>query len=601
MSRTVIGRDVELASLHDFVESVSDGAATLVLQGEAGMGKTTLWAAGIAAAEEKGLQVLQARPAESEVTLSFSGIGDLLDPVLDEALGPLSAPQRQALARALVLEETEGPAPDPHAVGVALLNGLRMLAADRSIVVAVDDVQWLDPASSGALAYAARRLDRERVGVLLARRTTLESTVLSELKRSFAAERFVEVEVGSLDLGPLHHVVQAHLGVVLPRPLLAEVHAAAGGNPFYALEIVRMLRRSGISVEAGQPLPVPESLHDLVHGRLLALPPESRDFLLAAAAHAHPSISLTESASGVGRRVGLLPAVDARVVELSGERIHFTHPLLAAGAYEIADPVRRREVHTRLAELLDDPEARAWQLAASVDQPDEGVAATLDDAARHARARGAPRPAALLLDRAGELTPADQLDATSRRAVDAAFLHYESGDSRRAQAQLRGVIETLPPGGRRARALMRLARVRSYQAQDEATDFFLQAIAEAGDDRETLAMAHEGVAACLFRMRERLVEAVEHADLAAQLALELGDEALAAEALGSKLLPETLLGRKTAGETLVRALALQDAANDRRVLAQPLWMAVRPLVVDGLSRARAGGESESPAASRRPG
>ena len=193
------------------------------------------------------------------------------------------------------------------------------------------------------------------------------------------------------------------------------MHHASGGNPFYALEIVRTLRRTGISVEAGQPLPVPESLHDLVHGRLLTLPSDSRDFLLAAAAHAHPTLSITEAASGVDRDVGLAPALEARVVELDGDRIHFAHPLLAAGAYETADPLRRAQVHARLAELLQDPEARAWQLAASVDQPDDTVAATLEDAARHARARGAPRPAALLLDRARELTPAD--GATTRTAA----------------------------------------------------------------------------------------------------------------------------------------------------------------------------------------
>jgi tetratricopeptide (TPR) repeat protein len=241
--------------------------------------------------------------------------------------------------------------------------------------------------------------------------------------------------------------------------------------------------------------------------------------------------------------------------------------------YESASPLRRIEIHARLAELLEDPEARAWQLAASTVRPDDAVAALLEDAAGIARHRGALRPAALLLDRAHELTPPDLVEQACQRAVDAAYLHYESGDSRRAEAQLRAVIETLPAGGTRARALLRLARVCSYLDQDEATELFLQAIAEAGEDDETLAIAHEGVATCLFRRRERLVEAVEHADIAAQLALELGDEGLAAEALGSKLLPETLLGRITAADTAARALALQHAAYDRRVLGQPLWMA----------------------------
>ena len=381
--------------------------------------------------------------------------------------------------------------------------------------------------------------------------------------------------------------MQEHLATTLPRPLLGEVHDASGGNPFYALEVVRMLQRTGASVEAGHPLPLPDSLRDLVHGRLLALPPESRDFLLAAAAHAHPTIAITEAASGVGRDEGLQPALDARIVVLERDRIRFTHPLLAAGAYETASPLRRGEVHARLAELLEDPEARAWQLAASVERPDEDVARALEDAARTARARGAPRPAALLLDRARELTPATLPDDAHRRAIEAAYLHFESGDSRRAEDQLRSVIGQLERGGMRARALIRLARVRSYRTQREAADLFLDAIAEAGDDHETLAIAHEGVSTCLFRLRERLAEAVEHADRSASLALGLGDRSLAAEALGAKLLPETLLGRPSAATTTARALALQADAADRRVLAQPAFsVAVYLWWTDQLEEAR---------------
>jgi len=569
MPRAIVGRDAELASIRDFVERVSDGAAALVLEGEAGVGKTTLWRAGVAEAEERELRVLQALPAESETALSFSVIGDLLDPLLDEALAPLPSGQKRALSRALVLDLDDGPPPDPHAVGVAFLNALRTIAEVGPIVVAVDDVQWLDPASSGTLAYAARRLRSEHVGVLLSHRTGLESTLLDELRRSLPAERFSEVEVGPLDLGALHHVVQDHLGIVLPRPLLAEVHQASGGNPFYALEIVRMLRRTGLSVEAGQPLPVPDSLHDLVHGRLQALSPESRTFLVAAAAHAHPTVVVTEAASGIGRDQGLMPAVEARIVELDGDRIRFSHPLLAAGAYETADPLRRVEIHARLAGLLEDPEARAWQLAASVEEPDEEVATVLEDAALHARARGAPRPAALLLDRARELTPRGGREDALRRAVDAAYLHYESGDSPRAETQLRDVIAELGPGRNRARAVMRLARVRAYEALPEAAELFLQAVEEAEGNREILAVAHEGVATCLWRLYERLDEAVEHAELAAELALELGDEGLAGEALSTCFVAECLLGRETAAATVVRALALQPAAEDRRVLAQP--------------------------------
>src|SRR5215510_7736978 len=186
MPASVVGRDVVLA-----------------LEGEAGMGKTTLWRFGVETSEEADLCTLAAQPAESETALSFSGLGDLLDPVLEEAMAPLPAGQRSALARALVLEEVAGPPPDAHSAGVALLNVLRGLAASRGVVVAVDDVQWLDAASAAALTYAARRLKSERVGLLLAFRSGTKSALVSELRR---VPRCGDVRVGSLEPSALHEV-----------------------------------------------------------------------------------------------------------------------------------------------------------------------------------------------------------------------------------------------------------------------------------------------------------------------------------------------------------------------------------------------------------
>jgi DNA-binding CsgD family transcriptional regulator len=563
----VVGRDAELASIRDFVAGIGGGASALVLEGEAGMGKTTLWRAGVEAAEAAGARVLQAEPAESETALSFSGLGDLLDPVLDEALAPLPAAQRSALARALLLEEVEGPPPDSHAAGVALLNAFRGLCGAREVLIAVDDVQWLDAASAAAFAYSARRLREERVGVLLARRSGLDSSLVDDLRRT---GRGMDVRVEALDVASLHKVVQAHLDIALPRPLLAEVHQASGGNPFFALEIVRTLGRSGVSVEAGRPLPVPDSLHDLVHGRLLALPPASRDFLAAAAAHARPTIAITEDASGVERAVGLTPALEARVVVTHGDDIRFTHPLLAAGVLETVEPRRRAEIHARLAELLEDPEARAWQLAASVEGADETIAAVIEAAADHARGRGAPRPAALLLDCAEQLTPGVNREDRVRRAVEAAYLHFEAGDARRAEAKLDQIIAPLEPGPLRARALVVLARVRLYERPHEAKALFLQVIDEAGDDRQTLGIAHEGAAACSVWIFEDFHEALEHTRLALDLATELGDDALAADTILTQLGAETLLGHSAATATGERALALQHAAENLRVMDHPL-------------------------------
>jgi DNA-binding CsgD family transcriptional regulator len=583
----VVGRDAELASIRDFVASISDGAVALVLEGEAGMGKTTLWSAAVEEAEARELLVLRARPSESEATLSFSGVGDLLDRVLEEVLEPLPVGQRRALSRALVLDDDSGPPPDRHAVGVAVLNAVRALAETRPVVLAVDDVQWLDAASSGALVYAARRLESERVGLLLARRTSLESVLVEELRRSLARGRFSEIPVGPLDPAALHRIVQSHLGASLPRPLVAEVHQASDGNPFFALEIVRTLQRSGASVEAGHPLPVPDSLHELVHDRLLALPRECREFLAAAAAHAHPTVTITEAASGVAAADGLTPALEAQVAQLEGDRIRFAHPLFAAGVYEATSPLRRTEIHSSLAELLEDPEARAWQLAASVDRPDEGVSAVLDTAARRARARGAPRPGALLLERACELTPSDQPERAIQRAVEAAFMHFESGDSPRAETQLRALISELSPGRSRALALLRLARIRSYGAVREAADLFLQALDEADEDSLLLAGAHEGFAVCLFWLCESLDLALEHARRAGELALELGDDGLAARALAGQIPGETLLGREGSVASASRALAFKRATAEDRIMDQPsIALAEHWWWTDALEQAR---------------
>ncbi len=574
MHGAIFGRDAELASLAGFAAGVSDGASALVLEGEAGMGKTTLWEAGVEDVAERGLLVLRARAAEGEVALSFSGLGDLLDPVLDDALAPLPPAQRGALSRALLLGDDEGPAPDTHAVGVAVLNALRGLAADRPVVVAVDDVQWLDTASAGALTYAARRLRDELVGVLLARRTSLQSLLAAELRRSLPPGRFSELSVGPLDPSALHGVVQEDLGVALAHPLLVEVHGASGGNPFYALEIVRMLRREGVSVEAGHPLPVPESLHELVHDRLRALPPESRDFLLAAAAHANLTITVAEQASGIDHRVGLVPALESGVVELDGARVLFTHPLLAAGAYEMADPLRRADVHARLAELLADPEARARHLAAATIEPDETVASAIDDGAARAIARGAPRTGALLYERAAALTPQNDEGARRRRIVEAAYAHHASGDTERARGLLEPALQRAVPGRELAGLLVALARVRSYDDEiRSASDLYRQALVQAEEGSLVQAYAQEGLGGTMFRLRERLAEAAEVAAAAAATAHRLGATQLEAEALATKAVAAAALGLPEAVEAATAALDLQPACLDRPALRQPLFAA----------------------------
>ena len=305
---------------------------------------------------------------------------------------------------------------------------------------------------------------------------------------------------------------------------------------------------------------MPESLHELVHGRLLALSPECRDYLLAAAALSQPTMSIVEAATGVRRGDGLAPALEAHVVELDGDRIRFTHPLLAAGAYELADPRRRSEIHARLAELVENPETRGWQLAASVDEPDDAVAAALEDAALSARTRGAPRPAGLLLERSAALTPATDELARKRRALAAAAAHHEAGDTDRARALLEPALEQAPSGPERAAALVALARVRSYDDELRgALALFEQAVAEAEPASLVEGIAQEGLAGMLFRLREGLARSVEASARAAEIGRAHDSVELVAEALGTKATSEAALGRPDAAETSQQAMALQSS------------------------------------------
>nr|MBA3330937.1 AAA family ATPase [Actinomycetota bacterium] len=433
----MIGRDEEQSALHAFLAAVPGGPAALVLTGTAGAGKTTLWKAGLAGALERSYRVLQTSPAQSEAALSFAGVADLLDEVLEESVASLPAPQRRALEVALLLSEAEGPAPDQRAVGVAFLGAVRALSQRGSIVVAVDDVQWLDAASTAALAFAARRLRDEPAGWLLAQRADGEAAVPLALDRALPEERLRRLEVGPLGIDDLHRLLRARLGASFSRPVLRRLHETAGGNPFFALELARALERGSIAAAPGEPLPVPANLRELVRSRLEALPPETREALTVAAALAQPTLALTGAVAQTDAAECLRPAVQADVVGLEDERIRFTHPLLASGSYEAASTGARRRIHARIAELVDDPEERARHLALAVAGPDAAVAASLDDAAHRAHARGSQGAAAELSDQAFRLTPPEHPREARRRAVESASYAFMAGDTPRA----RGLLE----------------------------------------------------------------------------------------------------------------------------------------------------------------
>jgi predicted ATPase len=230
----LVGRDNEAARLRAFLDGLAGGPSALLVEGDAGIGKTALWEATVELAA--GPRVLRARCAEAESGLAYGGLADLLGRAADTAPPGLPSPQRQALEVVLGRADPGPEAVEPQLVGRAALAVLEALAAASAVLIAIDDVQWLDPASTRTLAFALRRLPAVPVGVLLTRRGSGGALPLG-LDDALPKERRERLLVGPLDRDDLELLVETRLGEPLPRALRRRVVAAAGGNPLFALEL----------------------------------------------------------------------------------------------------------------------------------------------------------------------------------------------------------------------------------------------------------------------------------------------------------------------------------------------------------------------------
>ena len=549
MELGVVGREGELASVRAFVERSDGGLAALVLEGEAGIGKSTLWRAGVEYACARGVQVLSARPAEAETGLTHAGLGDLLEDVLNEVRPGLSAPRRRALEGALLLDETEVGV-DDRALAAAVRDVLQLLATQMPVLVAVDDVQWLDSASSSALAFALRRMGQSRVLVLLARRDSGD-VGLSELEHALGDAHVDRVPVGALSAGALHRLLVDRVGRPFPRQTLLRIHERSGGNPFYALELARVL---GADVDPLEPLPVPETLEELVHARLAGLPAETRDALALVSALGAPTESLLLRA-GVSP-VALEPAFAARVVERESETIRFTHPLLSSALYPEPGE-KRREIHRRIAQATDDTVVRARHLALSIDRPDAVIAAAVDDAARRAADRGAFAVAAELAEQALRLTPPRGSERDQRR-LEAARAESAAGEWPRAKTLLEDLLADSATNSLRAEALVMLARLEGL---DRGVSLLEEALREAQSQP-----ALQSVIQCQLAWTSRFAKgydaALHHARAALELAEELGEDALRVPSLAALTFLGAAVGDPLAHTHATRAHEIAIASGD---------------------------------------
>jgi DNA-binding CsgD family transcriptional regulator len=559
----VIGREREQVALGAFAEGLGEGPAAVLLTGDAGMGKTTLWRLAVETARANGHRVLATRPSAAEARLGFAGLRDLLEDVVGEVLDAVPDPQADALRVALLLERSGRAEVDQPVVAAALLSALRVLSAARPVLVAVDDAQWLDAPTAAVLGFAWRRIRTEPVGVILAQRA---GEPLAAALASVEDGR--RIAVGPLGMDAIHQLLQRRLGLLFPRPTLRRLYSVARGNPFFALELGPAFDRHRAEVGAGAPIPVPARLLDLVADRLAALPAPTREALAVAAALSQPTPALVVAGMGGQDRLG--PAFAAKVLELDGNRLRFSHPLLAAAAFEAIDPLSRRALHRRLATVVPDEDEGAHHLALATAEPDAVVADALERAADHAFRRGATAAAAELYEHARRVTPADAPGDRHRRLRRAGRHHWTAGDIARAVALLEEAVADAPSSAARAEALTKLGWVCVFQGdQPRAADLARRALAERGARLSARAEAESCLAAVLTHMGEDLEEASGGAARAASLGARCGDLLRHNDGLCQLALTGGLRGDRSADAVLRTAAEQGEEAAGWRVHGWP--------------------------------
>ena len=553
----LVGREAEQAAIARLLTPAPDGPRALLLEGEAGIGKTILWKAALSTAMLRGYLVLNSAPTEAESGLPYAVLCDLLDPVAEEAMASLSGPLRNALEVALFRAPAEQGPTDQLAVSTAFLRLLRHLAVDQPVLVSVDDVQWTDGPSMRVLAFAIHRLDREQVKILVAARVPSATEAAAGLRRALPQDQLHQVGVGPLPLDVIDDLLLQRLPRPMRSPELDQVYAVSGGNPFFALELGRFIIEHTANLKAGEPLPVPNSLTDAIKGRITELPKTTRDLLVAMAALARPDEGLLQRVHPQAD-VALDAALSARVVERAEGRLRFTHPLLSSVIYSMTDAGKRRRWHSRLADLVGDPEEQARHLALAATRPDAGVADALEDAARSANARGAPDAAAALAQQASELTPPALPEAIERRRIVTADYLMRAGDVPAARGLLETVLQPSTAEKRPAEAL-RLMGTLTLGGEDliKAERLLTEALIQAGTDVRTQAIIERDLVR-VFVQQGKFQEAFDHSVRFNELATSSNDPGLLALAQRLKATTERFFG-SLSPEARATAIALAES------------------------------------------
>ena len=569
----VVGREREMADANGFLADVAQRSRGLLLAGEPGMGKTTVWSTVLEEAAQRGYGVLVARPSEAEADLAFSVLTDLFATIGNTTLAELPGIQSAALEQALRRGET-GSSVDPVAVALAVLGVLRIQSTAAPVVIAVDDLQWVDTPSLRALTYAFRRLESEPVGLVATVRAGFDLELIRVAERDGSSVD--RIEIAGLGKRQLARIVFERTGLTLSPPQLQRLTHLSGGSPFYALEIAA----------TGDLEHVPASLAGALRTRLERLSDDARTTGLTAALLGRIDLDVISA-----RDAALNELRAARVVDERAGALWFSHPLLASTLIDLHSPEERRVVHLELATALDDPDERALHLGRGTDGQSELVAAELETASARVDRRGAPEMAAALAERSAALTPDDDPAARTRRLIKAADLYQMAGEGQAHVYPFLGELaESLQSGPDQARVFVRLgwlgAQIDSISGP-KAIEYQERALAEADGDPDVSASAN----AVLARMRGLGGDyraALRHAELAVAASESIEPNGMFPSPFGELGIARFYSGLGLDEELFMRGIELESKAGH---VAEPyqspkLQLAKALLCTGELGRAR---------------
>jgi DNA-binding CsgD family transcriptional regulator len=429
----VIGRRRELAdaAAHLRRAAVDGTARLLVVEGVAGIGKSTALRQLATTLATDGFRTVSVALSAAETSLSWAGLRSLCSQFDAAAHAALPPAQRAALAAALGGEAGEDVEPMLLAVAFTSLVAADV-AAHGPLLLIVDDTHWLDQATASAIAATVRASAAAPVAAVFASRPERRPL---EPERLLAADRVQHLGLQGLSLIELQELLADRFGVVHRRPDLIRLHEVCGGNVMHAIEIGRMLA-DGHSLDDAL---LPPTLQAMIDGELARLPTAMATVLEPMALLPRPRLTVIERAVP-GAEAALAQAEDAGLINVRGDQVSFAHPLLRAGLLDRIGGLRRRRWERTLAELVDDPEERVMLRAAAATAPDEELAAELESVGEQAMARGATHVAAQHFDRSVELTSQDD-PGRARRLLRAALAHTRAGDFARAHPRFESAIE----------------------------------------------------------------------------------------------------------------------------------------------------------------